>query len=632
MERSSLLPNGISSHHYGATNRDDLEDQKAKTNPRSKFSKLLSRSRDRAVSCIRTAISPKSWDKETIWREGFVKPTGYVPAVILGTLLNILDALSYGMILFPLGQPIFAHLGPDGISIFYVSCIISQLVYSCGGSIFKGGVGSEMIEVVPFFHNMAFTILAEVGDENPKSVLATTILSYAISSIITGLAFFALGACGLGSLIGFFPRHILIGCIGGVGWFLVATGVEVSARLSGNLEYSLATLEKLVQLDTIFLWLTPLLLAIIFEVVQGRIKSTYFMPCYFLLVPAIFHIIVATIPSLHLDQLRTMGWVFERPSDGAAFYHFYTLYDFGAVNWNALVRTIPAMFALTFFGIIHVPINVPALGITAREDNVNVDRELIAHGISNALSGLCGSIQNYLVYANSTFFIKAGGESRVAGVMLAIATSIVLVAGPGLVGYIPITVVGALIFLLGIELMKEALYDPWGKLTRLEYLTVLAIVITMGAYDFVIGIVVGIVLACASYVVQTSRKSAIRASYSGEVAGSTVRRPPVQDRFLREARKQIHLTKLGGFLFFGTIVSVENRIRAFLDEVAFRERPIRYMLFDVNHVTGIDFSAAEGFTKISRLLATKEVKMIISSVHPRDDIGKSLKAVGLLDE
>lgn len=49
------------------------------------------------------------------------------------------------MILFPLGQPTFAKLGPAGISMFYVSCIISQLVYSLGGSSFTGGVGSEMV-------------------------------------------------------------------------------------------------------------------------------------------------------------------------------------------------------------------------------------------------------------------------------------------------------------------------------------------------------------------------------------------------------------------------------------------------------------------------------------------------------
>lgn len=51
------------------------------------------------------------------------------------------------------------------------------------------------------------------------------------------------------------------------------------------------------------------------------------------------------------------------------------------------------MLSLTFFGILHVPINIPALGLTTGEDNVDVDRELRAHGISNALSGCCGSIQ-----------------------------------------------------------------------------------------------------------------------------------------------------------------------------------------------------------------------------------------------
>ena len=56
--------------------------------------------------------------------------------------------------------------------------------------------------------------------------------------------------------------------------------------------------------------------------------------------------------------------------------------------------------------------------------------------------------------------------------MLAIGTFGILVAGPVIVGYIPIMVVGALIFTLGIDLMREALVDPWGKVHRLEYLTV----------------------------------------------------------------------------------------------------------------------------------------------------------------
>ena len=51
------------------------------------------------------------------------------------------------MILFPLGQPIFENLGSAGISMFYISCIVSQLIYSGGGSIFKGGIGSEMVSL-----------------------------------------------------------------------------------------------------------------------------------------------------------------------------------------------------------------------------------------------------------------------------------------------------------------------------------------------------------------------------------------------------------------------------------------------------------------------------------------------------
>ncbi|KAH0544974.1 hypothetical protein FGG08_000900 [Glutinoglossum americanum] len=476
---------------------------------------------------------------------------------------------------------------------------------------------------------MAFTILTQVGEDNPKSVIATTILSYSISSVVTGLVFFGMGACRLGSLIGFFPRHILVGCIGGVGWFLVATGLEVSARLDGNLEYNIPTLQKLFQFDTVFLWTVPLFLAILLMVCQKWVTNTLFVPCYFLVIPAVFYFFVAAIPNLKLDELRRTGWVFEMPSADAPFYHFYSLYDFKAVDWKALATTVPAMFALTFFGVLHVPINVPALGFSTGVDNVDVDRELIAHGVSNALSGFAGSIQNYLVYTNSLLFIRSGGDSRVAGIMLAIGTGGILVVGPVVIGFIPIMVVGALIFLLGIDLLREALYDTWGKLQRLEYLTIIAIVVTMGAWDFVIGILVGILLACVSFVVQFSQKSAVRASYSGVEARSLVRRHPIHQRYLREAGQQIHVTKLAGYMFFGTIVSVENRIRALLDEDALRERPMRFLIIDLWHVTGIDFSAAEAFTRVNRVCAVKNVKMIMCGVTQDGEIGKSLRSVGL---
>lgn len=615
-----------SAHLYGT-----LEDLEGQMPSNSRFFSALGYGRDHGRAFLRTMRNPKSWNAQEIYRKGVVLPASLLPAVFLGLLLNILDALSYGMILFPLGQPVFSDLGADGISMFYVSTIVSQLVFSCGGSIFKGGIGSEMIEVVPFFHKMAFTILHHVGEEEPKSVLATTILSFAISSILTGMVFFLMGACRVGALIGFFPRHILIGCIGGVGWFLVATGIEVSARLDGNLEYNLTTIRALFQVDTLFLWTTPLVLAIILLLVKRFIDSNFLVGGYFICVAAAFYFFKFAL-GFEIEALRDKGWVFDPPAAGNPWYHFYTLYDFGAVNWAALAQTIPAMFALTFFGVLHVPINVPALGISTGEDNLNVDRELAAHGVSNAVSGLLGSIQNYLVYTNSLLFIDSGGNHRLAGIILAAATFGILIVGPVLIGYIPIMVVGALIFLLGIELMEEALVHTWGKLHRLEYLTIIIIVVTMGAWDFVVGILIGIVLACLNYVLQTSRKPAIKATYSGEIASSTVSRHPIQSKFLHEAGQQTRIFKLAGFLFFGTIVSVENQIRALLDDKAFQERPIRFLIIDFANINGIDFSAAEAFTRIKRVLGTRYVKLVMSGLNIDGENGKSLRNVGLFDE
>jgi len=553
-------------------------------------------------------------------------------AVFLGLLLNLLDALSYGYILFPLGSPVFSQTGPDGISIFFVSCIVSQLCYSLGLSMFRGGVGSEMIEVVPFFHKMAYSILKQMKGQPPEAVIATTIVSYCLSSILTGLIFLALGCFRLGNLVSFFPRHILIGCIGGVGFFLLLTGIEVSARIEGNLNYDLDTLQTLFSAETWYLWTLPLMLAITIMLLRRTVNSPFVLPVFFISVFAIFYILVKAIFRMDLEVVRNAGWIFERPEAGVEFYRFYSYFKFGSIDVSALISTIPTMFALSFFGIIHVPINVPALGAAVKEDNLDVNRELIAHGVSNTLSGLLGSIQNYLVYANSVMFIDNGGNSRTAGVLLAGATAAVWVAGPAMIGYIPICLVGALIFLLGIDLMKEAIWDTFGKCHKLEYLTILAIVLIMGVHDFVVGIFVGIVLACVSYVVQSSRHSAIRATYTGSIAESTVRRPPVDSRYLSKVRSQVRVIKLGGFLFFGTIVSVEENMRSLIDNDNFEKHPVSFIIVDFTHVMDVDFSSGEGFQRINRILNRKNVKMIISGVSFANPVGRALQNVGLLDE
>jgi MFS superfamily sulfate permease-like transporter len=57
-------------------------------------------------------------------------------------------------------------------------------------------------------------------------------------------------------------------------------------------------------------------------------------------------------------------------------------------------------------------------------------------------------------------------------------------------------VVSALIFVLGIDLVKEALWDTRHRVSKPEFITIASIMVAMTVWDFVIGVIFGIVVSC----------------------------------------------------------------------------------------------------------------------------------------
>lgn len=554
-----------------------------------------------------------------------------IPAVLLGMLLNILDGVSYGMIMFP-SNDIFTNFGGIGVSMFFVTTIVSQLVYSFGGSGFAGANGSMMIEVVPFFHILAAEITNELGEENVASIISTTIAAFALSSVLTGLTFFLLGYLRLGVVIGFFPRHILVGCIGGVGVFLIQTGLAVCARIDDDeFSYSFETLKFFFGSGHIIaLWLPAFALAVLLRLITHRFHHQLIFPIYFMLIPAIFYIIVGAA-RLDIPMLRRTGWVFDMGGSSEAWYKFYSYFNWNNTSFRALWVTMPTQFALLFFNILHPPLNVPALAVSLNED-VDTNKELVAHGYSNLFAGFLGTVPNYLVYVNTLLFYRVGGTTRVSGFLLALATFLLLVVGTEPIGYIPIMLVGALIFVLGIDLVKEALWDTRNRVNRSEYLTIISIMVCMTLWDFVIGVLFGIVVCCFFFVVQNSRRRSIRAMFTGESAMSAVRRPSAHRDYIRQVAKQTIVLRLQGFLFFGTITQVEEAVRALVEPSAWQHNPIRFLVIDFSLVLGVDMSSAEAFMRIQRLLVSRDIIIVLCGFTAESSVGRALQSVGLLEE
>jgi hypothetical protein len=81
---------------------------------------------------VRVAWTTATNGAKTVSQPSYITHLGFrivssLPAVFLGLLLNILDGVSYGMILFPAGA-IFSGFGPMGVSLFFVTCVLYPLL------------------------------------------------------------------------------------------------------------------------------------------------------------------------------------------------------------------------------------------------------------------------------------------------------------------------------------------------------------------------------------------------------------------------------------------------------------------------------------------------------------------------
>lgn len=84
----------------GASSSVDLDIEGQKTQARRRWLRGLTEQRQKMEHHLgqiaKVASSPRSWNRRAIWETTVVEPVSCLPAVAVGLLLNILDALSYG--------------------------------------------------------------------------------------------------------------------------------------------------------------------------------------------------------------------------------------------------------------------------------------------------------------------------------------------------------------------------------------------------------------------------------------------------------------------------------------------------------------------------------------------------------
>jgi hypothetical protein len=265
------------------------------------------------------------------------------PGLIIALVLNLFLSMSFGQAFFPTSWQFPVGIPRAiGVQMFLFSTLISQLVMTAMSE-FPTAMGMMMVENIPFMHIIAQIAVKQQGPG--IETFSTVFVTFALSTIVVGIAFYILGAFKIGNAVYFFPRHVIIGCIGGIGIFIIQTGVEVSCDRSW--EWSLSSFAAFAQTSVAVHWLASLAFVALLRILLAVFNAPLLPPFYFVAIPPAFYLILL-VCGVSQQQAREQNWFFPAAENVDPLL-IWELIDIRLVNWKAVSDCIPTIIALSLF-------------------------------------------------------------------------------------------------------------------------------------------------------------------------------------------------------------------------------------------------------------------------------------------
>ncbi|MGA7610161.1 MAG: SulP family inorganic anion transporter, partial [Xanthobacteraceae bacterium] len=324
-----------------------------------------------------------------------------------------------------------------------------------------------------------------------------------------------------------------------------------------------------------------------------------------------------------LAQAQANGWLFA-PQAAVGLVLPWRPDHLAHFPWRSLPALSGELLAVMFVTAISMLLNTAGIELATRRE-ADLERDLNSLGIANLVSAALGGYVSCVSLSRTTINYAAGARGRLSGLTVAAISAIVLFANPGFVGYVPKFVLGGLLLYLGLDLMFRWLIESARRLSRLEYLSLVAIALIIVQLGFIAGVLIGIVIGCATFALSASRVNVIKFGFDGSEIRSSLDRNSSELALLARHGAQLQGMSLQSHLFFGSAHRLYRHVKTLLAE----HPDCRFLLFDFRLVTGLDSSVMHSFTQIKH--AASEIGAQLVLVHLPPEIEHSLRTRGLID-
>ena len=525
---------------------------------------------------------------------------------IAATLVALPSAIAFGLI-------IYSPLGSEFSSRGVIAGIIGAVTLGLIAAIFSGTPKLISAPCAPAAAVLSVFVAELLSTGIPAEAIPGYIIVVAAGA---GTIQFIFGLSKGGAFIKYIPYPVVAGYLGGVGSLIVLGQIPKFFGIG-----SVKSIPAFIAILPNFKWETVLIgsITIIVMVLAPKFIKKFPAPILALLSGITVYMIIAIfqpeLRSLENNKLL-IGAIKTSIGDvGVGIVeNFISLGDLELKKVTGL--TVPILTLGLLLSIDSLKTCVLLDVLTGHRHNSN--QELIAQGLGNFTSAICGGVPGGGTTGPTLVNLYSGGKTKISSLVSGFTSLAILLLFSPLIAWVPVASLAGVLLVIGFKMIDFNSFKLLThRSTRFDFIVILAVVISAVFLSLISAAGVGIALAITLFMREQIRFSVIRQLVLGNKIHSKKTRTPSEQKVLVDKGLNTVVIEIQGQLFFGTTDQLYSEIEPYL-------KNCKYFILDMRRVLSIDFTATNMLLQIRKKIEKVNGVLIFSSVPQSVPTGKNL--------
>ncbi|MFC7356060.1 SulP family inorganic anion transporter [Jejudonia soesokkakensis] len=400
-----------------------------------------------------------------------------------------------------------------GIALASGAPLFSGLIAGIVGGIVVGALSGSQIGVSGPAAGLAAIVLTAIGTLGGYE-------NFLVAVVIGGAMQILFGILKAGVIGYYFPSSVIKGMLTGIGIIIILKQIPHFFGYDANPEGDFAffqvdgentfseifvalnsislgaTIVAVVGLAILLLWSSVLAKkAKIFQIIQGPLVAVVFGIIYFVLTK---NNAVYGISSDHLVSVPV-------PDDFDSFIGQFSFPNFSVIS-SADVWIVA--FTIALVASLETLLCVEATDKLDPEKRVTpTNRELLAQGTGNMISGMIGGLPITQVIVRSSANIQSGGKTKLSAIIHGFFLLISVIIIPTILNMIPLSVLAAVLLIVGYKLAKPSTFKAMYKAGWKQFVPFIVTIVGIVFTDLLIGIGLGLAVGIVIVLLKSYQNS-----------------------------------------------------------------------------------------------------------------------------